>query len=109
MNPGKLDRQVELLQPQNSPTSFGGTDQTWVVAGVVWAEVRDLRGREYFIASQEHHEITTRFIVRHRSDIAPNWRLRLDGVEYDITQISRVGRRVSLDILANARPADGSA
>ena len=65
---GRLRHRVTVQRPVTSRDSYGQDVITWTSAGDVWAAVEPLRGREYFDADQHTGEITTRVIIRWRSD-----------------------------------------
>lgn len=103
MRAGKLDRQVELKhRVLGNSSATGQRLETYTTYATVWAEKLDVTGREFFSASTRDAELTTRFNIRYRSDVLPTDRLVYGTSDYDILQVSEMGRRVSLTIFAKA-------
>lgn len=103
MRAGALDRRIRIEQQTTSQDGFGEPIVTWAILAVVAAEVRPLRGQERFQAQQFAAEATTRFRIRHRTDLDETMRILYDGEEYDIAAISELGRREGLELLAKAK------
>jgi SPP1 family predicted phage head-tail adaptor len=107
MQPGRLDRLVELRHRvlTRDPNS-GEQLETWPAAyAEVWAEKKDLRGREFFAARTVNSELTTTWKIRHRTDVLMTDRLVYDGLVYTINSIAEIGRREGLELQAMAAPA----
>lgn len=102
MRIGKLDRRATLQHRSLTPNTQNEQVESWTDYATVWAEKLDLRGREFYAANQESGEVTTKFRIRHRSDVLMTDRIVCDGLTYDITSIAEVGRRQALEILADA-------
>lgn len=111
MDSGALDRTVKLLMPVSSTNSANEDVITYVLAATVRASKEDVSDAERVRAQQVGAMISTRFRIRWTVDLYsmdPTWRLRLveyQGVEreYDIAGVKEIGRRVGLEITANAR------
>jgi SPP1 family predicted phage head-tail adaptor len=71
----------------------------------IWAEVWPLKGREFFAAQQTQYAADVRFRIRYRSDVLMTDRLVYDSVNYDIVQVSEIGRREGLELFATSAPA----
>jgi SPP1 family predicted phage head-tail adaptor len=101
---GRLDRLVQLRhRVLTSDANTGEKVQSWPTAYVfVYANKRDVRGREYFSAQQLNSEITTTWTIRYRTDVKVTDRLFVDGVAYDIVSISEIGRREGLELQTTA-------
>lgn len=100
---GRLDRQLTLLARTLTRNAQGEEVATYSAEATVWAEKFDLRGREYFAAQQFNADVTTRFRIRYRSGVTVLHRCQCEGVTYDIKQVSEIGRRIGLEIMAVAR------
>jgi len=111
MDSGALDRVVKLLQPVSATNSANEDVITYTLAATVRAHKEDVSDAERVRAQQVGAMITTRFRFRWSSTlyaIDPTWRLKLveyEGVEreYDVAGVKEIGRRVGLEITANAR------
>lgn len=111
MDSGALDRTVKLLRPVSTTNSANEDVITYTLAATVRAHKEDVSDAERIRAQQVGAMITTRFRIRWTTDVYamdPTWRLKLveyEGVEreYDVAGVKEIGRRVGLEITANAR------
>ncbi len=105
MQAGRMDRRVSLYHRALTQNSHGEQVPSYPAAYVtIWAEKLDQRAREYFAAQSTQAEATTRFRIRWRADVVMTDRLVLDGLNYDIVQISEIGRRQGLELFATSAP-----
>ena len=102
---GKLDRRVTLQTNGPTQDTTGQPIESWTEIDEVWAEVVPLRGREFLAAQQVNADVTTRFLIRYRSDVGPADRVLYDSVGYDILSLTEVGRQEGLEILAKRNVA----
>lgn len=84
---GKLRHRVVIQYPvetQNQDT--GAIDIVWTNLATVWASIEPLSAREFIAAQSEASRITTRIIIRYRSDVNSKMRLyhSFKGQYYDI-------------------------
>lgn len=107
MRAGGLDRRVTLREPSAGTDTIGQPTETWADAATVWAEVREIKGREYFEAAQVQAERTVTFRIRYRSDVTEKWRIVWNGTEYDIRALAEIGRREGLEIVGGV-PSGGA-
>ena len=103
MQIGRLDRRIviEVNTPTRSPS--GEKVDSWATLATVWAEVRPLRGKEFFDAAAVQSEIDTKFRIRFRSDLTTKMRINYDGNLYDIHSIAELGRHAATEIMASAQ------
>lgn len=84
MNPGELrDRITFQIKPEQS----GGVinlDPTFEDYCTVWAKVEYLKGREFWSAKAVNAEQTVRLIIRYRTDITADMRVKFGGNTYEI-------------------------
>lgn len=108
MNAGMLDRRVQFMRVTISTGSFGA-EQVWSDHGApVWASKRDISDAERLRAAQADASITTRFVVRwsaFAAGITPADALVCEGRTYNIRGLKEVGRRVWVEITAEASAA----
>lgn len=107
MRAGALDQRITLAAKSVVRDAHGGETITWVDQATVWAEAKPLTGREYFAASQEQSEISVRFRLRYRADLAitPAWRITWGGIAYDILDVINVrGARRELELMCRTAP-----
>ncbi|NUN51916.1 MAG: phage head closure protein [Planctomycetaceae bacterium] len=105
MNPGSMDRKIEVQV--NTPTrdSLGATVESWATLEYLWASVRPVVGTEPFAAQQRYADVSVRFITWYRAGITPLHRIVFDGRTYDIEEVLALpgGRPERLEIRAKAR------
>ncbi len=100
MQPGRLDRLVTLQSRTLAAASaYGEKLASYSTLAQVWAERRDVSGREYFAAGQLHAEASAAFRIRYRSGLTPIHRIVDDGVIYDVLHIAEIGRKDGLELV----------
>lgn len=103
MNAGKLRHRVTLEEYSPAPEADGGEVPVYYPVATVWAEVLELRGRQYLEAREAHSDITTRIRIRHRTDVRPEWRVRFGATLYRVEHVvDLAGRRRELELLCVA-------
>nr|WP_315210104.1 phage head closure protein [uncultured Albidiferax sp.] len=107
MRAGSLDQRVTLQSRSTVQDAAGQDTITWVDVATVWAEVRPLRGREFFAAAQVQQEQSIKVRIRFRPDVQQTWRLVWQGRPHDITGAVPVGRKDYLEIMCLQGVKDG--
>ena len=102
---GRLDRRVIIQNLILTPNAYGEPIESWATFATVWAEVRDLRGREFFSAQQVNAEVETIFRIRWLAGVLATMRISYDSKAYDILGIAEIGRHDGLELMAKARVA----
>ena len=64
MRAGSLDTRVTIQAQSLSHNVFNESVITWVDFKTVWADVKQLSGRELFAMEQIHSPVTSRVVVR---------------------------------------------
>jgi SPP1 family predicted phage head-tail adaptor len=100
MRAGRLDRRV-ILQTRSlaSVNAFGEKIPSWSTLAEVWAERRDITGREFFAAGQQHAEASAAFRIRYKAGLTTINRIVDGSVTYDVLHIAEIGRREGLEIV----------
>ena len=107
--PSRLRHRAEFLRRDN-PDVHDVDRERWKPVFTCWCGVEPISGREYRDADAVYWEDETRFIIRYRTDIYPDMRIRLDGAVYEITSITdRYNRHEALEIVARQVDYEGSA
>lgn len=101
MRAGRMDRRIVLQSVSRTQDAAGEPIETWAALATVWADVSPIRGNERFVDNQEKAERTTRFRIRHRSDITADNRISYGGNIYDIEAVMELGREEGLEILTS--------
>lgn len=102
MHAGQLDERLTLRKRQLSQNTQGEQVPFFEPYAVVWGQKLDVRAQEYFAAQTTNAALTTRFRIRYREGVKETDRITSDGRDYDITQVSEIGRREGLEIFAVA-------
>ena len=102
MRIGTLRRRVSLEKLVKAENEYNELVPTWVEEAKLWAEVEDLRGRDFHIARQvPAGEVTTRVGIRYRPGIDRKKNRIVDGSR--ILKIEAVlepeGRRRKLELM----------
>jgi SPP1 family predicted phage head-tail adaptor len=90
---GELRKRIEIRRPERAADGAGGALVAWSTVETVWAglrrlpSVRDLSG--------DRNAILRRIAatIRARSAVRLGQRVRVDGVDYEITSIESEGER----------------
>lgn len=106
MRAGRLDRLITIQSFTKAVDAFHQPIETWAnldTNPTVWAERRDLRGREYFQAQQVNAEVTAIYRLRWRGDLTTQMRIVDSGVTYEIVSPPiEIGRREGLELMVKA-------
>ncbi len=88
MNPGRLRHRITIqeLTETKDPLS-GELTNDWQDVCTVWAEIKALRGREYFAAQQTIAESSHEITIRYRRGIKPTMRAVHDDRIFDIQAV----------------------
>jgi SPP1 family predicted phage head-tail adaptor len=95
---GRMDRRAALQQPGVTRSASGDAPVAYTTVATVWAEKRDVRGREVLAGGATLAEMETTILIRWRGDIRPSWRVVLEGRNYDIMGMAELGRRDGLEL-----------
>lgn len=100
---GRLDRRVTLQTPTTSVGTLGGHSESWATLATVWANVRDLSGRETFNAQAAGSAVGKVVTIRWLSGVEAKQRVLLpDGAVARIAWIEEIGRREGLKLYCEA-------
>ena len=99
----RMDSRIAILVPQENPPrgSAGSAIPGYAVLAEVWAERRDLSGREVVAAAQPIATAQCRFRIRWRGDFDTRARIQEGDTVYEILHIGELGRREGQEILAS--------
>ncbi|HNT63665.1 MAG TPA: phage head closure protein [Candidatus Desulfobacillus denitrificans] len=110
MRAGLLDQRVALQAKSVSRAANGEEVVTWTTEATFWAQVQQLRGKEYYAGGQMQDAVDVKVRARWRSDVAREKRLLWGAVPLDIVSVIEVGARkgwLEIMCLAGARNAHG--
>jgi SPP1 family predicted phage head-tail adaptor len=96
---GRRNRRITLQSPVVTQGELGGQITTWVDTDTLWANVRDLSGRETFAAEAAGSRVSKVVTILYRTGVAGNMRVLLpDGTVGEINHIRELGNREGLEI-----------
>lgn len=98
MNPGKLNRRIILQSKVVTPDTYGGEVISWKSEGTVWAEIKPISGREYFMGKIGQDETTHRIRIRFFHGLLPFWRVKYKDRIFNIQSV--------LDLMEDDREMD---
>lgn len=75
MRSGRLRKRGQLQSATETRDEHGQAVKTWTTKATVWMGVEPLRGDERISAMQEGTFNDVDIVIRHRSDITPDWRI----------------------------------
>ena len=89
MNAGKYRHRVTIRQAPTdaSRDGFGGRKGSGVIVAEVWAEKQDWSGSEVDEQGRETASVTTKWRIRHRTDVRPQMQLVYGNDVYDIQSV----------------------
>ncbi len=101
---GELTRRVVLEEIVRTPDGAGGATEAWATIATVFASVKALGGGEGFVFDRQTGRATHEIVIRHRTDVKPTMRFRLDMRTFEIlSALDEDGRRRHLKCLAEER------
>jgi SPP1 family predicted phage head-tail adaptor len=78
---------VTLQSKSTSRNAIGEEVVSWADVATLRAEVKPIRGREWFDAAQVQQSVDLRVIIRTRTGVTADMRLRWKSESYDITAV----------------------
>jgi SPP1 family predicted phage head-tail adaptor len=101
---GKLRHKVTLEAAARTPDGGGGAELAWTEVATVSAAIEEMGGGEIVSADRIGGKRQVIVTIRHRADVAPAMRFRLDGRLLAIrAAIDPEGRRKHLRCLCEER------
>ncbi|KKK96550.1 hypothetical protein LCGC14_2661640 [marine sediment metagenome] len=105
MEAGKLRHKIDIQQFTTTKDSYGEDIKTWASFHKTFAEIRPLRGKEYFDTQQIVPEVDNKIVIRYRSGIAPTMRVVWGSRTYEIRSVINFDERnVMMEMLAVENP-----
>lgn len=98
MDPGRMDRRIELQAETETSDGMGGWIVETTTFATVWASVKQSGGREYLHADRIIDERRAVFTVHWRGDITTETTVLWDGDTWDVHEVREIGRRAGLEL-----------
>ena len=104
MKIAKMDRRITLERVTNGRDAVGGVSESWATLTTVWAERRNLKGRELMEAAQKSAEAEVLFVVRYSTvlgTVSAADRVKMGTEYFDVVSVTEVpgGRPVKVELL----------
>jgi SPP1 family predicted phage head-tail adaptor len=90
MNPGKLNRKIQIMELAQISDGGGGYEDALVPVKTVWASINPVSGREYWQAQQAQAQLSHKIIIRYMDGINRSHVLSFNGKNYDIQYIINI-------------------
>lgn len=110
-NPAKYRNLIQFEELQTVQDDESNWIDKWVKSdlGKTYAQIRTVRGREFFMAGAEQAKIFTRINIRYRKDVEEKYyelgeklRLKIGNRIFNIEYINNLEERnIELEIIAN--------
>lgn len=84
MHIGDLRTRLTLEAPSRVADGGGGADVTWSAVAEVWAAVKPVAGVESYALDRLAGKVSHEIVIRYRSDVKPQMRLRAGTRVFDI-------------------------
>lgn len=75
MAPGNKRHQITIQKVTVNQDDTGNEIESWSNFANIWADVRDISGREYFAAKQTNAEVTTKVTIKYFPGINASMRI----------------------------------
>lgn len=87
MAPGELNQRITFLARAAGQDDLGQPSGAWAPVATdpeVWARSANASARDLAFAGGHQSTVDAKWIIRHRSDIEPTWRVQWQGEHYQI-------------------------
>lgn len=100
MNPGRMDRKIELQRATVTRNGIGDTVKLWATYATVPASLKVQPAGERVNGDKREGDNKAMFTIRYISGVLTSDRLLYEAVNYDIINVREVGRRHLLEVEA---------
>lgn len=111
VNPAKYRNQLQFEELSKHQNNAGLWIEEWIESdlGRIYAQVRTVRGKEFFLAGAEQAKVFARINIRYRKDIEEKYyelgeklRLKYGNKIYNIEYINNLEERnIELELIVN--------
>ena len=96
---GRLRHRLTLQSKAETRDAYGAAIITWTDEATVWGAIEPLSGKEYFSQSTVQAEAKVRIVIRFYSGVSNSWRVKNDGLYYDIKDVLNENSRDRMMVL----------
>ncbi|MBU2582780.1 MAG: phage head closure protein [Alphaproteobacteria bacterium] len=90
---GDLRQRIAIEEPVRVGDGGGGAIESWIEVAQVWARLRPLSGAERTEADAVAGSVSHEAVLRYRSDLGPELRMRLGTRLFDIKAVFDIDER----------------
>lgn len=90
MNPGKLNKRVQIMKFDQISDGGGGFEEGLVPVKKVWANISPVSGREKWQAQQAQSEITHKVTIRYTEEVNRSHIISFNNKNFDIQYLINV-------------------
>ena len=101
VNIGELDRRIDLYNPTETVSDSGEPGRSFTLYKQTWAKVEATTGSENVTGDKITVTAEMSFVVRYDSGITELTRITYRSVDYNITHIEEIDRKVLMRLLAS--------
>lgn len=83
-NPANLKHRITFLQPPGGTDDDGFPVTEWTIFKNVWAEIKTLKGKEFYQAASDQVQDLKQIGIRYRSDVDESMRIKHKNKIYKI-------------------------
>lgn len=92
MDIGKLNKRVTIQLNTPTQDANGETVDSWATFATVWAEIKDLNGREFLAAAATNNAVQTKITIRYIAGVLPSMRVVHGADTYNIEAALKQGK-----------------
>jgi SPP1 family predicted phage head-tail adaptor len=87
LHAGKLNKQVTIQYPAITRDSYGAETVVWTDLMTVWAQIKELKGKEIYTSQQKRVEIDVEITIRYKPRLNTRMRFKFADRYFDIESI----------------------
>lgn len=94
MNPGKLNKRIEFIYKGPGEDEDGyPIEEDWITYRKCWANIRGLKGREFYQAAAVQAQDDKVFTCRYFEGLTPKMHIKYKDKKYNIKSINNLDER----------------
>lgn len=90
MKISELNQRIKIKQKEIKKDEIGKETEVWKVKKEVWAKVKNIFGKEYFLAKQVNLEKSLKVTIRFLKDLNEDMIIEFNGEDYDIENVENI-------------------
>lgn len=93
MNPGKLNKRIEFIYKGHGEDEDGYPIENWISFRKCWANIRGLKGREFYEAAAVQAQDDKVFTCRYFKGLTSRMHIKYKDKKYNIKSINNLDER----------------